>query len=136
MVLNSRVIGTVNTAVLESYGLADVEEVGVRIEAEVEGPNTDRGIFTGEPPEETDPAGRRDVQGGGEDAPVDPDEALTWATAGDAKVCPRCLLLEGRTWTLQEVRSGSGKRPPIHPRCRCVLIPAPNIDSTPETAAA
>jgi SPP1 gp7 family putative phage head morphogenesis protein len=52
-------------------------------------------------------------------------------TANDARVCPQCAALEGRTWTIKEARSetttAAGKevpvKPPIHPRCRCAVIP-------------
>lgn len=64
-----------------------------------------------------------------------------WQTAGDARVCPICQALEGRTWTIQEARetrldlsgrvpddvSGASDvpvKPPAHPQCRCALIPA------------
>jgi SPP1 gp7 family putative phage head morphogenesis protein len=53
-------------------------------------------------------------------------------TAGDARVCPQCAALEGRTWTIEEARSetttAAGQevpvKPPIHPRCRCAVIPS------------
>lgn len=71
-----------------------------------------------------------------------------WLTAGDARVCPICINLEGNTWTTDEVRSETftlteadvrphvdeGQsvssftgdwpiKPPAHPQCRCRLIP-------------
>lgn len=63
------------------------------------------------------------------------------STAGDRRVCPVCASLEGETFTIDEARSGTwtfnpddpeipdslkgAKRfkPPIHPQCRCALIP-------------
>lgn len=71
-----------------------------------------------------------------------------WLSAGDENVCPICLSLEGRTWTVQEARTGTitledgdvrefvpeGRsisnftgqfpvRPPAHPSCRCAFSP-------------
>ncbi len=43
-----------------------------------------------------------------------------WATAGDARVCPNCAVLEGRIFTLAEIRGLI----PLHPNCRCVALPA------------
>lgn len=52
-------------------------------------------------------------------------------TAGDNRVCPRCQFIEGEVMTVEEVREGSFSfgnadfpiKPPIHPNCRCVLLP-------------
>lgn len=71
-----------------------------------------------------------------------------WLTAGDARVCPICQALEGRTWTITEARESTVQlaksdisdfvpenrsassftgefpvQPPAHPQCRCSLIP-------------
>ena len=48
---------------------------------------------------------------------------VEWATAGDFAVCPDCAALGNSTYSLSEVRSGQAPRPPIHPRCRCLLTP-------------
>lgn len=65
------------------------------------------------------------------------------STAGDNRVCPICASLEGKTYSLQEARSSSfdfdpsevdmdttpsmsgsyRMRPPLHPQCRCALVP-------------
>lgn len=53
-----------------------------------------------------------------------------WYTARDADVCPECAALDGQIQTL----SGSffksdylgGDQPPLHPRCRCVMLPVLN----------
>lgn len=68
------------------------------------------------------------------------------STAGDSNVCPICASLEGRTHSIEDVRTGSftfdpdasvidgtkitssmrgqkRRMPPIHPNCRCALIP-------------
>lgn len=41
-------------------------------------------------------------------------------TAGDTRVCSRCLALEGRRFALQEAQNML----PIHPLCRCAWLPA------------
>lgn len=40
-------------------------------------------------------------------------------TAGDSRVCPECLNLEGNIYTLEEARNLL----PIHPQCRCICLP-------------
>ena len=42
-----------------------------------------------------------------------------WATAGDDRVCPKCAVLEGKIFTLDEVEPLI----PLHPQCRCVILP-------------
>lgn len=42
-----------------------------------------------------------------------------FSTAGDGRVCAVCAGLEGKTFTLQEVRGLI----PVHPNCRCVALP-------------
>lgn len=63
-----------------------------------------------------------------------------WSTAGDSRVCPICVALEGRVFTVEEARtetfdfvagenepsSLSGTfpiQPPAHVQCRCSLLP-------------
>lgn len=41
-------------------------------------------------------------------------------TAGDGRVCQRCLFLEGKLFTIQESRGII----PLHPRCRCAWLGA------------
>jgi SPP1 gp7 family putative phage head morphogenesis protein len=52
-------------------------------------------------------------------------------TAGDDRVCERCWSIEGDVMTVEEVREDTFTfdgtdfpvKPPIHPNCRCVLLP-------------
>jgi SPP1 gp7 family putative phage head morphogenesis protein len=63
-----------------------------------------------------------------------------WTTAGDQRVCPICQTLEGRVFTIKEVREGTfdfeaGEdiadsltgtyrlKPPAHPNGRCTILP-------------
>jgi SPP1 gp7 family putative phage head morphogenesis protein len=64
-----------------------------------------------------------------------------WATAGDARVCPICIALEGREFTIPRMRGGTFEfaaegedvsdalagtyqiKPPAHPNCRCTILP-------------
>lgn len=63
-----------------------------------------------------------------------------WSTAGDTRVCPICLALEGNVFTVQEARTDTFEfsagedqppslsgtypvRPPAHPQCRCAFLP-------------
>ena len=43
-----------------------------------------------------------------------------WSTAGDGRVCPLCVPLEGTVMTIKEARGLL----PRHPNCRCAWIPA------------
>lgn len=66
---------------------------------------------------------------------------VEWVTAGDSHVCPICRALEGTKYRVDSIRSETFRYeagpdeppslsgvypvvPPIHPRCRCALIPA------------
>jgi len=42
-----------------------------------------------------------------------------WSTAGDDRVCSRCMALEGRIFTLDEIEPMI----PLHPGCRCISLP-------------
>lgn len=42
-----------------------------------------------------------------------------WVTAGDDRVCPQCLPLEGQIFTVEEARG----KIPLHPNCRCSWTP-------------
>ena len=52
-------------------------------------------------------------------------------TAGDSRVCQRCLALEGNIYTLSEARGII----PVHPRCRCAWLAA-NIGESAEDVRA
>lgn len=43
---------------------------------------------------------------------------VQWLATLDARICPRCALLDGRKF-----KEGEGPRPPLHPNCRCVMVP-------------
>jgi SPP1 gp7 family putative phage head morphogenesis protein len=42
-----------------------------------------------------------------------------WVSAADSRVCPRCLEMEGKVFTLDEAAGMI----PLHPMCRCIWIP-------------
>jgi SPP1 gp7 family putative phage head morphogenesis protein len=46
--------------------------------------------------------------------------AVEWSTAGDDRVCPRCLPMGNVVLKLKEARGMI----PLHPNCRCAFIPA------------
>lgn len=56
-------------------------------------------------------------------------------TAGDERVCLVCGALEGTVMTLEDVRNGTftfndlefPNKPPIHPLCRCRILPVTEI---------
>lgn len=51
-------------------------------------------------------------------------------TAGDTRVCPRCLALEGQKFKLREARNII----PVHPMCRCSWIPITGLSQEREQA--
>ncbi len=55
-------------------------------------------------------------------------DLVTWNTACDAHVCPRCAAREGRVFTIEEARrelEGEFCRPrDPDDRCRCQVLPA------------
>lgn len=87
----------VNEALLTSYEEADVTEVGVAVEGR-----------SGRP-------GAMNTNAAGE---------LVFETAGDQKVCAVCRGLAGQTVKISDVRGEPEFQPPVHPRCRCRLVPA------------
>jgi len=52
--------------------------------------------------------------------------AVEWATAEDARVCPRCRPLDGVVFKLDEAKGLL----PRHPNCRCAHVPANVGEST------
>jgi len=74
-----------------------------------------------------------------EDAGVGVVSHGEWTTAGDDRVCPICQALEGREFTIQEMRNTTFElpgvdfairlQPPAHPNGRCTVLPV--IGGTP-----
>ena len=52
---------------------------------------------------------------------------VEFSTAGDSRVCPICLGLEGTTYTIEEARGLI----PVHPNCRCAWLPVPETVASP-----
>lgn len=50
---------------------------------------------------------------------------VEWSTAGSG-VCPLCAPMQGTTYPVDEAPGGG---PPLHPRCRCRLLPVIDWDS-------
>jgi SPP1 gp7 family putative phage head morphogenesis protein len=73
-----------------------------------------------------------------EDAGVDVVSHGEWTTAGDDRVCSICEALEGKLFTIQEMRDATFTlpgvdfdiqlRPPAHPNGRCVILPVIGAD--------
>jgi SPP1 gp7 family putative phage head morphogenesis protein len=52
----------------------------------------------------------------------------TWVTMYDRRVCAECAAMHGM---FRELKKFS-KRPPVHPRCRCLIVPGPvSVGSSP-----
>jgi len=106
-VAHGEIVRTANTGTLDRLEAAGVEEVGAKVEVQVEGPIEGT-------PEGVDPG---DVES--------PKESRgEWVTAGDLKVCPQCLTLEGQTWRISDIRAGRSPMPvrDTHPSCRCQIV--------------
>ena len=130
---NTIVVDAINEALLVSYEKAGITEVGVapeshgdgttqnavavpftRIRQNVDDPETFAeavGIDTDEAESLPDP-----------DDPTTPDD-VQWVTAGDSNVCTACASLEGTILAIEDVRGHEQFQPPIHPNCRCRLLP-------------
>lgn len=50
-----------------------------------------------------------------ENVEAEVEEKMEFTTAGDGKVCPLCVPLEGQIYTIEEARGVI----PVHPNCRC-----------------
>lgn len=61
-------------------------------------------------------------------------EGKQWLTAEDGRVDEECAALDGKIVSLTSkffsTDYGSGETPPIHPNCRCVLIPVITSEKT------
>jgi len=44
---------------------------------------------------------------------------LEWRTAGDGRVCPDCASMNGKVFSLEQIKNMI----PAHPQCRCVALP-------------
>jgi SPP1 gp7 family putative phage head morphogenesis protein len=51
---------------------------------------------------------------------ADTETAWVWSAVLDQRTCPECDELDGKSWRSEDDIPAS---PPIHPMCRCVLIP-------------
>ena len=51
------------------------------------------------------------------------DEYLRrWDSAADRRVCPDCAALDGARAKMGELFRGWASIPPLHPRCRCIVL--------------
>lgn len=48
-------------------------------------------------------------------------DLVKWVGIGDGRICAHCKALDGRIFHLEEIED---RLPPLHPRCRCRLLPA------------
>lgn len=114
---NTVVVETVNEALLTSFERVGAESVGFAVERDVSGTNagveqSPREAFK----QNTLPPFVLRVNAAGE---------LEWETAGDDDVCQDCQALEGMVVHIADVRDSPQFQPPIHPNCRCRLVPTP-----------
>lgn len=54
-----------------------------------------------------------------------------WLTAHDERVCPDCRGMDGKVFTWKQ-----RKLPPLHPQCRCTVIPVIKPDALEDSAKA
>lgn len=98
MMINTMISLAYNSGKLDAYVEKGVKEVGIRAEG-VSKPKLVKGAFGNKGSRQT---------------------YVTILTAGDDRVCERCESFEGITYTLAYARGLL----PIHPNCRCVVVPA------------
>lgn len=48
---------------------------------------------------------------------------VEWAIVDDRQTCEDCLDLAGRTYPLADLVTGNAPTPPLHPNCRCFILP-------------
>lgn len=110
---STTVVRSVNRALLTAFENAGVTQIGFSVEAEVQ-PNRDNYSVK--------------ANAAGE---------VQWETAGDSNVCPVCQGLAGTVLKISEVKGSPQFQPPVHPNCRCRLVPtAMELKSTGETIPA
>lgn len=99
---NTAVVRAVNEALVTSFQVAGVTQLGVAIETPA---NTRQNAHS---------HGEMRVNAAGE---------VEWETAGDSKVCDECMAIEGEVMRISDVRGSPQFQPPLHPNCRCRLVP-------------
>jgi hypothetical protein len=55
---------------------------------------------------------------GGYEANADVLNGVKFLATLDSRTSKICALLDGTTWTMEEVKKRLVKRPPLHPNCR------------------
>lgn len=106
---NVVVVRSVNEALLTSFEQVGIEEVVVAVESSAER----RENYAHE---HYNPQSVVTVNAAGE---------VEWVTAADDRVCPACSALDGRVLKISDIRETPTVQPPIHPNCRCRLVPLP-----------
>ena len=61
---------------------------------------------------------------------VDAIDGIKFIATLDAKTCPFCGSWDGKIWKPED--AALVKRPPLHPNCRCTVIPWFGNEETPE----
>jgi len=90
----------VNEALLTAFEIAGVTEIGVAVENQTGQVASRANMFR-----------------------VNAEGELVFTTAGDDRVCPVCAALAGEVVKIESIRDSPDLQPPIHPRCRCRLVP-------------
>lgn len=126
------IVAAVNLYALSAYRRAGVQYVGGSPEIasdgqrhrneRVVGGDGDRISPSARGVGKTQPSTERPSSGGIPD-PGDAAGYGMWKTAQDSLVCALCRPLHGRVYRLAEVIDGNAPRPPLHPNCRCLIIP-------------
>jgi len=99
---NTAVTRAVNSALMASFVLAGVTEVGVAVE----------GSEAAEPLRENAHSVRTNAAG-----------EVAFQTAGDTRVCAECRGLAGERFTISELQDDASLIPPRHVGCRCRVTP-------------
>ena len=120
---NTVTVETVNEAALTAFESYGVEHLGAITEsagsANVTNTLEIRTHDEGDP-ETYSEVVREELPSG--DDPRDPTE-VQFVTAGDENVCTQCRAIEGTVLKISDVRETPAIKPPIHPNCRCRLVP-------------
>ena len=103
-IAHGEVVRVANGGALDRYESAGASRVGAQVEVRIEGPA--EGLPDGVEPGDVEP----------EDEPRG-----TWSAILDSKTCQQCATLNGQTFRISDIRSGTAPMPvrDTHGYCRC-----------------
>lgn len=115
------IVGAVNAYALAAYDDAGITHVGASPEGQSDRQSTGSGRL-GASVGEVSPDSAREGTPPSRQVGASSGYGM-WKTANDEAVCELCRPLHGRVYLLADIRQGDAPRPPLHPNCRCFILP-------------